>query len=189
MGRIWMLLTLVSAVFSIISGNAGETSQAIVTSGRDAVTLTISLVGSMSVWGGLLEILSESGDMEKLSIGMKRLLKGMFGKVTDVKCWEAIGTNLAANLLGVGNAATPAGVRAAQLLANEGENGMRALAMLLTLNNAGLQLLPTTVISIRQAYGAAEPASIWLPSIAAAAVSAVVSVLVLLVIQGREARR
>lgn len=156
--------------------------------GRDSVSLTISLLASMTLWGGLLEILSESGDLKKLSVGMKWLLQGMFGKVTDVTCWEAMGTNLAANLLGVGNAATPAGVRAAKLLAAQGESGMRALAMLLTLNNAGLQLLPTTVISIRQAHGSAEPASIWLPSLASSAVSAVVSVVVLLAIRRRGER-
>ena len=97
--------------------------------------------------------------------------------------------NLAANLLGLGNAATPAGILAAQRLAQHGEKGMRALAMLLVLNNAGLTLLPTTVISLRQAAGSADPASTWLPSMAAGAASAAVGVAVLLVLQGREGRK
>ena len=75
-----------------------------------------------------------------------------------------MGMNVAANLLGLGNAATPAGIRAAQLLSRQGEEGVRALALLLALNNSSLQLIPATVMTLRATAGAADPADIWLPT-------------------------
>ena len=83
--------------------------------------------------------------------------------------------NLSANLLGLGNAATPAGLEAARLLSQQGGAGLRALAMLLALNNAGLQLMPTTIIALRAAAGSTDPAGVWdaelLSSLAATAVA------------------
>lgn len=108
-----------------------------------------------------MEVLLRTGDVAKLGL----LIRKLFGKhscaLPDADCWEAIGMNLAANVLGLGNAATPPGVSAAKQLAVHGEPGLRVLALLLVLNNSGLQVLPTTVLTLRQAAGAQHPADIW----------------------------
>ncbi|MGN0747960.1 MAG: hypothetical protein ACI4ML_14935 [Aristaeellaceae bacterium] len=111
-----------------------------------------------------MELLSASGDVARLGHLLARAARDVYPGVEDEEGWAAVGMNVAANLLGLGNAATPAGIRAAQLLSAQGEEGVRALAMLLALNNSSLQLIPATVMTLRAAAGAADPADIWLPT-------------------------
>ena len=149
MGRIWLILLLLSMVAALATGRAGEVASALLGSGEEAVTLMLTLLGTMTLWSGLMEILVMSGDAARLGRVFRRMLRPLFPKIEDETAWNAITMNLAANLLGLGNAATPAGIEAAQRLAVLGENGLRALAMLLALDNASLQLIPTTVITLR----------------------------------------
>lgn len=136
-------------------------------SGDAAVQLMLTLMGSMVLWSGMMEILGATGDIGKLGKLLRQALAPLMPELKDEDCWAAMGMNITANVLGLGNAATPAGIRAATLLEKQGEPGLRALAMLLVLNNSGLQLMPTTVITLRSAAGAADPADIWLPALAA----------------------
>ena len=122
-----------------------------------------------------MEILRETGDVERLGRCMRKGLAFLFPGLKDEACWSAMGMNLAANLLGLGNAATPAGIRAAQLLEKQGRAGLNALAMLLALNNSSLQLMPTTVITLRAAAGAAHPADIWPATLVSSGVATVVA--------------
>jgi spore maturation protein A len=161
MGRIWTVLLLLSVVFAMISGCVGETAAALLDSGEKAVTLMVTLLAAMTLWSGLMEILSASGDVQRMGRIFRRMLRPLFPGLMDDAAWNAITLNLSANLLGLGNAATPAGIEAAKQLASLGETGLRALAMLLALDNASLQLIPTTVITLRQAAGARDPADIW----------------------------
>ncbi len=188
MNRIWLYVTFFAILWALLTGQAEQCASAILTCGEEAVTLTLSLLGSMTLWSGLMEVLAESGDLARLSRLIRRLTGSLFGGLDDAESWSAIGMNLAANLLGLGNAATPAGVRAAQLLSAQGETGMRALAMLLAINNAGLQFMPTTIIAVRQAAGCTYPADVWLPALAASAVSTVVSAAMLLLMRKRRAK-
>lgn len=163
MNRIWTVLMLAACVLAAAVSPA-QGASALLESGSKAVDMALTLMGSMVLWGGLMEVLSATGDVARLGRGLRRRLRPLFGGMEDEACWEAMGMNLAANILGLGNAATPAGVRAAELLSGQGETGLRALAMLLVMNNAGLQVMPTTVIALRSAAGAANPADIWLPA-------------------------
>ena len=97
--------------------------------------------------------------------------------------------NLSANLLGLGNAATPAGVRAAELLARRGEEGLRALAMLLALNNSSLQLMPTTVIALRAQAGSAAPADIWPAALLSSAAATLTAAALMMLCQRRRGKR
>ena len=108
-----------------------------------------------------MEVLLRTGDVAKLGLLIRKLFGRHSHALPDADCWEAVGMNLAANVLGLGNAATPPGVSAAKQLAAHGEPGLRVLALLLVLNNSGLQVLPTTVLTLRQAAGAQHPADIW----------------------------
>ena len=161
MGRIWAALVLISAMLSLISGNSGAAAQALLDSGHRAVTLLMTLLATMTLWSGLMEILVATGDVTRLGRMFRRLLKPLFPGLEDDAGWNAISMNLSANLLGLGNAATPAGIEAAKRLSALGRNGLSALAMLLVLDNTSLQLIPTTVITLRQAAGAKNPADIW----------------------------
>lgn len=152
---------ILSAAASLLTGRAGETASALLSSGSEAVALMMTLLATMTLWSGLMEILVSAGDAARLGRVFRRLLRPLFPGLEDEAAWNAITMNLSANLLGLGNAATPAGVEAAKRLAALGRTGLNALGMLLALDNASLQLIPTTVITLRQAAGAADPADIW----------------------------
>lgn len=158
---VWCSLILAACAAAMLTGKAAEATGAILQCGQDAVGLLAVLLGSMTVWNGLMEILVQTGDMERFGRFLHRRLRFLFPGIRDEKCWSAMGLNMAANVLGLGNAATPAGIQAAQLLEKQGQDGVRALAMLLALNNSSLQVMPTTVITLRSAAGAANPADIW----------------------------
>ena len=161
MSKIWPAAIGLSLLAALMTGRAGVASQALLESGGTAVSLMITLLGTMTLWSGLMEILTETGDVRRIGLMLRWLLRPLFPGLDDDACWEAMSLNLSANVLGLGNAATPAGIRAAQLLAEHGQAGLRALAMLLALNNSSLQLMPTTVIALRAAAGSASPAGIW----------------------------
>ncbi|MBQ2952086.1 MAG: hypothetical protein IJE07_00870 [Clostridia bacterium] len=188
MNGVWKWCVFGAVVYGLFSGNGDSMSATLMTTGEEALQLTMILTASMTLWGGLMEILCQSGDLTRLGGMLRRIAGPVFPGLQDRACWEAMGTNIAANMLGMGNAATPAGICAAKLLAGQGETGLRALAALLVVNNAGLQLLPTTVIAMRQAAGSADPGSVWVPSLAASGASALVGLATLLMWQGRGRR-
>ena len=161
MGRVFFILTTLSLILALLTNRAPSAASALLNSAESSVSLMLTLLGTMTLWSGLMEVLLRTGDVAKLGL----LIRKLFGKhsraLPDTDCWEAVGMNLAANVLGLGNAATPPGVSAAKQLAAHGEPGLRVLALLLVLNNSGLQVLPTTVLTLRQAAGAQHPADIW----------------------------
>lgn len=185
MGRIWTILMLSSAVIALLTGRAGEAATRLLDSGNQAVALLMTLLAAMTLWSGLMEILAASGDVARLGRIFRRVLKPLFPGVTDDAAWDAISLNLSANLMGLGNAATPAGIEAAKRLSALGETGLRALAMLLALDNASLQLMPTTVITLRQAAGAANPADIWGPTLLVSGASTIIAAALMTLAQRR----
>lgn len=175
-GKLWRGLICASCVCALLTGRGAEGAQALMDSGGQAVALMVEMLGTMTLWSGLMEQLDASGDLKRLGGLIRRGARRLFPGVKDEAAWSAAGMNIAANLLGLGNAATPAGIRAAELLSRQGEDGMRALALLLTLNNSGLQLIPTTVITLRSAAGSADPAGIWLPTLLSSGAATVTAV-------------
>lgn len=188
-GVFWSMVVL-SILTAFTQGKAQETSAALLESAQGSVKMMLTMLGSMALWSGLMEILVQSGDVRR----MGRLLRRMLGRtrIPDESALDDVGMNLAANMLGLGNAATPAGIRAAQKLAAQGESGLRMLAMLLVVNNSSVQILPTTVMTLRQAAGAANPADIWgvtMVSSGAATVTAIVLMMLCHSMQDRRRRR
>lgn len=179
MGAIWTVLMMLSTVAALVTGRAGAAATALLDSGEQAVTLMLTLLGTMTLWSGLMEILVAAGDAARLGRVFRKLLKPLFPQLEDEAAWNAITMNLSANLLGLGNAATPAGVEAARRLAILGRNGLRSLGMLLALDNASLQLIPTTVITLRQAAGAADPADVWGMTLLVSGVSTVMAAIMM----------
>lgn len=185
MGRIWTVLMLASVGAALAGGRTEAVSTALLASGGQAVELLLTLLGTMTLWSGLMEILADCGDVQRLGRLFRILLRPLFPVLRDEEAWNAISMNLSANLLGLGNAATPAGIEAAKRLAALGENGVRALATLLVLDNASLQLIPTTVITLRQSAGAADPADVWGMTLVVSGASTVIAVLLMGVVRSR----
>ncbi|MBQ3155748.1 MAG: hypothetical protein IJB81_02320 [Clostridia bacterium] len=179
MSKIWSILMLGAGAAALLSGRAGQAAKALLDSGNRAVTLLMTLLVSMTMWSGLMEILSRSGDANRLGRVFRRWMRPLFPALADEQAWNAMTVNLSANLLGLGNAATPAGIEAAKRLSRLGEPGMRALAMLLVMDQASLQLIPTTVITLRQTYGAQDPADIWGMTLLVSGVSMALAVLLM----------
>ena len=179
MGKIWSVWMLLAICATLGTGQWQQAETALLTAGSEAIRLGVTLTGSMMVWGGLMGMLRDTPIMGILARGLRRLLSPLVRRDLTAESWAAMGMNLAANLLGLGNAATPFGIRAATLLAQQGESGMRGLLTLLVLNNSGLSLMPTTVITLRQQAGSAAPGDIWLPTLIATAVATLAAALML----------
>lgn len=184
MARIWTWLMLTASVFALVSGRAADAGTALLESGNQAVTLLITLLSTMPLWSGLMEILAACGDVERLGRMFRKALRPLFPNLTDDEAWNAVSMNLSANLLGLGNAATPAGIEAAKRLSGLGQNGLRALAMLLVLDNAGVQLIPTTVMTLRHAAGAKNPGDIWGMTLLISGVTMAAAAVMMRLIQG-----
>lgn len=188
MGKIWMVMMLASAGVSLVCGRGGLTSEALLTSGEQAVELMLTLLGTMTLWSGLMEILVESGDVRRMGKLFRKVLRPLFPGLHDEAAWNAISMNLSANLLGLGNAATPAGIEAAKRLSGLGAAGMSALATLLVLDNTSLQLIPTTVITLRSAAGAANPGDVWGMTLVISGAATVIAMGLMYIVRSRRQR-
>ena len=139
-----------------------------------SVSLAISLLAVYSVWSGFLQIAEDSGLIKKLSKLIKPLIKRLF-KTEDEVLQGEICANLSANLLGMGGIATPLGISATKKLTDSGNLGGAHLLFILAATS--IQILPTTVIALRQSFGSTAPFSIFLPSLLATAVSTATGIL------------
>ena len=171
-------MILVAVGYAAAWGRLEAVSQAAMTAGGDAVKTAVSLLGGFLLFGGLMSILERAGAVRALVRALNRPLRRLFGKEVTEEALEAIALNLSANMLGLGNAATPMGLRAARLLNRMGsEIAPPALCLLLVINTTSVQIMPTTVIALRYAAGSARPEAVVLPGLAASAASTVVGIL------------
>lgn len=166
------LMVVFSLVFGALNGTLSALSAAAVAGAKDAVTLCISLCGMICLWSGVMELMRRAGLSEKLSAFLRPVLSKLFPTAAkDPETMDALSTNVSANLLGLGNAATPAGVKAAVGLKrlSKLDSASNELCLLVVMNTASIQLIPTTVASLRASYGAAAPfdilPAVWLSSI------------------------
>ena len=177
---------------SLAAGAAGgrmdDMAAAVAAAGERALSLGAVLCGSMTIWCGLAQVLRETGDDARLARLLRRLLAPLFPGISDDQAWRAMCMNISANMLGLGNAATPYGISAARLLASPalGQAGLNALAMLLVLNNSGLQWIPTSVITLRAAAGSLSPTAVWLPTLISSGAATLAAVVMMLLIRKGE---
>lgn len=157
-------------VFGGISGQWGAVSAAAMEGARAAVELCISMAGAICLWSGVMTLMDRCGLSQKLARLLRPVLRHILPRTSrDGKTMAALSANVSANLLGLGNAATPLGIRAATRMA-EGCGGVASdeLCRLVVLNTASIQLLPTTVAAVRSAQGCAAPfdilPAVWLSS-------------------------
>ena len=164
MNRIWPLLILAAVFCAGITGRIEEVGSGMMNGAAQAVTLSLQLLGGMALWSGLLEVARQSGLTRKLAQGARPILSRFLPGIGE-KGMQAVSMNLIANLLGMGNAATPFGLQAMQRMRSspkEGENKRlcRSRARFVVLNTASVQIIPTTVLFLRQAAGSKNPAGI-----------------------------
>lgn len=169
MAYVWVGMLAVSVLYGAANGTLGAVSAAVMEGAGAAVTLCVELAGAVALWTGVMEVLRQSGLAEGLSRALSPLLRRLFPRAfADPDCAQALSANVSANLLGLGNAATPAGIRAVERMEHLG-GCERDMARLVVMNTASVQLLPTTVAAIRAAAGCASAFDIlpcaWLSSL------------------------
>lgn len=172
--KIWFFLILIGLVFGLINGK--DMSSIVLNSSSDAYKMIITLGPLIILWSGIMNIAEDSGLLHRFSLLLKPLLRRIFPSVKNDKAIEYISSNVAANMLGLGNAATPFGLKAMKEMDKENNNkGVATDAMItfLVLNTSGLTLLPISVIALRMSNGSLSPMSIILPSIIATSISTI----------------
>jgi spore maturation protein A len=180
MSFVWVALIAVSVAAAALNGRMAELTASIATSAQAAVTLSLGLVGVMTLWLGLMKVAEEAGLVTLLARAARPVLRRLFPEVPpDHPAMGAMVMNVSANLLGLGNAATPLGLEAMRQLETLNPTpgtATDAQALFCALNTASLQLLPATVIGLRAAAGAANPADVVGPTLAATACAAAAAV-------------
>ena len=187
---IWPIFIIISFSFAIFSGNLEQLNESIFSSTADAVNLCINLLGTICLWNGIMQIASHTTIIEKITKVLKPILKFIFPEVQEnSNTYNEISMNIVANILGLGNAATPLGLRAMKSLQKENKNKSmltNSMIMFIVINTASIQLIPTTVIAIRSSMGSKNPTSIifpvWIATICAA-IAGIISTKILIKIK------
>ncbi|HHV27119.1 MAG TPA: nucleoside recognition protein [Tissierellia bacterium] len=178
---IWAGLLIVGFVVGIITGNVEEVTNAAIESANTAVELALGLVGVMALWLGIMKIAEKSGLVEKLARGLKPITLKLFPDVpAEHPAMGAMVMNIAANILGLGNAATPLGLKAMQELQTlnpKKDTATNAMVTFLAINTSSVTLVPATSIAILASAGAKTPTEIIGPTIIATTVSTVVAII------------
>lgn len=177
---IWGFMVIAGIVYGVITGNIAEVGNGALNAAGEAVNLCITMAGVMGLWCGVMEIARSSGLIESLTVKMKPLIHWLFPNVpSGHKATEYIATNFIANILGLGWAATPAGLKAMEELEKLNDRKERAtddMCTFLVLNISSLQLIPVNVIAYRSQYGSVNPAAIAGPALIATMVSTLTAV-------------
>lgn len=169
---LWFGIVTASLLWGVLTNRAAQALPALLEGTDAAVKLSLKLAAGYLFFCGIMNIVNNLKTSFLNEKKLKPALSALMGHIDDPETRKAVSMNLTANLLGLGNAATPCGIRAAERLSRQGNK--HALYMLLILNATGLQLLPTTVITLRIAAGSAQPNAVLLPTLAATAASTAV---------------
>lgn len=179
---VWPIFIIISFIYAIFSGNLQKLNDAIFQSTSDAVNLSLSLLGTMCLWNGVIKIASNTSLIERLVKKLDLIIKFLFPEMKENKqAKKEISMNIVANFLGLGNASTPLGLKAMKTMQRDNKNKdilSNSMAMFIVLNTASIQLIPTTVIAIRNSLNSKNPTEIvfpvWIATICAA-VSAIMA--------------
>lgn len=182
---IWAGMVLIGIVYACITGNVQAVGNGAIDSAKEAVSLCITMLGVVGLWSGVMEIAKEAGLLNSLNRGIKPVIGRLFTReCRESKAFEHISTNVAANILGLGWAATPSGLNAMKELAvlNEHRNvASNDMCTFLVLNISSLQLIPVNIIAYRSQYGSVNPAAIVAPAIVATLISTICAVIFCLI--------
>lgn len=201
LNKLWAGMILIGICFGAITGHMSEISGAVIDSAKEAVSLSITMLGIVGAWSGIMKIAEDSGLLKEVERGLSPFVHFLFPRIPrGHKSLEYITTNIVANILGLGWGATPAGLKAMEALSNlEEERGnpqyiekgkVRAasneMCTFLVLNISSLQLIPVNMIAYRSQYGSSAPAAVIAPAIMATFVSTAVAVMYCKVMERRQ---
>ena len=169
MSWIWGGMVILSLLFGAATGRIDAVSEAALSGAQNAVELSLSMAGVLCLWSGIMEIMRVCGLTDGLARAFRPLMRRLLPEASrDSETLAAVSANVSANLLGLGNAATPLGIQAAQRLRRD-VAATDELCGLIVLNTASIQLLPTTIASVRAAAGCKTPfdilPAVWLSSV------------------------
>lgn len=199
MNQIWALMIMIGIVYGVFTGNIQAVSESVIESSKEAVSLCITMCGITAMWTGIMKVGENSGLVKRMTKGIGPFVSFLFPRIPQKhKAREYISMNIIANILGLGWAATPAGLQAMEALAQlEAERGnveyqtvqknklnsgkrersaSREMCVFLILNISSLQLIPVNMIAYRSQYGSVNPAGIIAPAIVATLFSTIVAV-------------
>lgn len=185
---IWAVMIVVGVIYGVFTGNIEQVGDGAIESAEEAVKLCITMLGIMSMWMGFMGVADKSGLVAKAEKMLEPVIHWLFPALPkDHKARAHIITNIIANILGLGWAATPAGLKAMEELAKDpipqkgkilpGHISTNEMCTFLVLNISSLQLIPVNMIAYRSQYGSASPASIVAPAILATTISTLVGVI------------
>lgn len=178
---VWFIIFVFGIVFGVLTGRGEIVSKAIMNSTLSTIELTIKLLGYMCLWCGIMKIAERSGLTEILGKVLKPLLKLIFKDSSkDAKVMTPMIMNLTSNIMGLSNAATPFGIKTMEAMEKKNNKkgvATNEMARFLVLNAACIQIVPTSVISIRAAAGSNNPGIIIIPAIITTGVAAVMGIL------------
>ena len=181
MNAIWGYLMLISLVIGLLNGKTVELTSAILESAEATIDTCLKIFGTIAVWSGIMKIAEKSGLMNTLQSMSYPLVKLLFPELKrGSKAVNDIALNMTANIIGLGNMATPVGIKAMQEMKKESKRKDKlstSMVMFLVLNMASIQLIPTTVIGLRMSYGSENSAEIVMPVLIASFISAVFGIL------------
>ncbi len=183
---LWSGMILIGVLWGAFHGRLAAVTEGALTSAKEAVTLCITMLGVMTLWTGVLEVGKRAGLIDQLSRRMRPVLRFLFPRLSpESEAAKQISVNMIANILGLGWAATPAGLKAMEELKKvEEQRGERPkgvasneMCTFLIINISSLQLIPINMIAYRSQYGSVNPAAIVGPALAATLLSTVVAVI------------
>ena len=201
MNYLWAFMILIWIVYGSLTGNLQSTADAALSSAQEAVQLSLTMCGIMALWVGLMEIAKDAGLVDKIKQSIEPLLHLLFPQIPkNHPAKDPIAVNIIANVLGLGWAATPAGLKAMEELGKLEEDrragrlpgpvrkrgiASNEMCTFLIINISSLQLIPVNVIAYRSQYGSVNPAAIVGPAIVATAVSTVVAIIFCKIMDGK----
>lgn len=167
MGMIWMVLVVTAVIAAALEGNLGALSPAVMEGASSAIRLALSLAGALCLWSALAKLMEKAGALRGLARVMRPVFRRLFPQASrDETAMGYLCANVSANLLGLGNAATPMGIAAVKRMQelSHTRTATDEMCRLIVMNTASIQLLPTTVAAVRASLGAAAPFDI-LPAV------------------------
>ncbi|MCY7525365.1 spore maturation protein [Bacillus safensis] len=190
---IWVFLTVIGLVYAMFNGTMQEVNEAVFKGSKEAVTISIGLISVLVFWLGLMKIAEEAGLLNFFSKLCRPFISKLFPDIPpNHPAMGYILSNLMANFFGLGNAATPLGIKAMEQMKslNGGKNeASRSMITFLAVNTSSITLVPTTIIAIRMTYGADQPTDIVGPTILATLISGIGAIIIDRYFHYRRSRR
>lgn len=160
---IWGFFIIIGVIYSLITNTIGEVNQTLLTSGSTAIDMVLKLIPLMCLWLGVMNIAKESGLLDKMAKKLYPIIKIIFPEIQDNEAISLISSNIIMNMFGLGNAATPFGLKAMQRLQelnDKKDTASRSMITFLVINTASVTIIPTTVISLRILNHSSNPTEI-----------------------------